>query len=96
MGQSVINYFCGVLADKGLTDSKQLQLFYIWKLFATGDGLGQGCIFGEQVEGESRDRCVHAHVSRAGLGNRATALCSCQGPGDLDPCAQGMHDGSTL
>lgn len=52
MGQSVINYFCAVLADKGLKDSKQLQPLYIWKLFATGDGLDKGCILGERVQGE--------------------------------------------
>lgn len=68
MGQSVINYFCRVSADKGLKDSKQLQLFYIWKPLATGAGLDKGCVLGERVRGEWLDR--RAPVFRAGSGER--------------------------
>lgn len=30
MGQSVINYFCGILADKGLKGYRQLKIVQTW------------------------------------------------------------------
>lgn len=74
MGQSVINYFCRVLADKGLKDSKQLQRLYIWKLFATGDGLDRVHFGRAGARGEEPDRCVPA----SGGGREHWALAKAQ------------------